>query len=64
MTPKQVIDHYDGNIQFTAYNLGFTDAAVRKWKTKGVIPYRTQQLIEGLTAGKLKAAKAAKKAKP
>ena len=60
MTPDQVIKHYDGNLQFTAYNLGFTDAAIRKWKVNGVIPHRTQLLIESLTGGKLKADKAKK----
>ena len=60
MTPDQVIKHYDNNLQFTAYNLGFTDAAVRKWKKKGEIPFRTQQLIEAITGGKLKAVKVEK----
>lgn len=55
MTPAEVIKHYDGNLQFTAYNLGFTDAAIRKWKKKKKIPHRTQQLIESITGGKLKA---------
>lgn len=57
MTYDQVLKHYDGNLQFTAYNLGFTDSALRKWKAKGLIPIRTQVLIEGITGGKLKAAK-------
>lgn len=56
----QVLKHYDGNLQFAAYNLGFTDAALRKWKANG-IPPRTQQLIEAITAGKLKADKKVKK---
>jgi len=57
MTPEQVIKHYDNNLQFAAYNLGFTDAAIRKWKINGVIPHRTQRLIESITGGKLKADK-------
>lgn len=57
MTVDQVIKHYDGNMQFAAYNLGFTDAAIRKWKSENRIPHRTQQLIESLTGGKLKADK-------
>lgn len=56
----QVLKHYDNNLQFAAYKLGFTDAALRKWKAKGEIPFRTQQLIESLTGGKLKAAKVKK----
>jgi hypothetical protein len=58
---EQVLKHYDGNMQFAAYNLGFTDAALRKWKAKGAIPHRTQVLIESITAGKLKADKKVKK---
>ncbi len=56
----QVLKHYDWNLQFAAYNLGFTDAALRKWKAKGTIPHRTQVLIESITAGKLKADKVKK----
>ena len=59
---EQVLKHYDGNMQFAAYNLGFTDAALRKWKANGLIPHRTQVLIESLTGGKLRADKGKKRA--
>ena len=60
MTPEQVIKHYDKSIPFAAYNLGFSDAAVRKWVASGEIPVRTQTLIEALTGGKLRAEKVKK----
>jgi len=60
MTPTQVVKHFDNNLQFAAYNLGFTDAAIRKWIANGKVPVRTQVLIEGITGGKLKADKAKK----
>ncbi len=61
MTPEQVIKHYDGSISYAAYNLGFSDQAVRHWVAKKRIPSKTQQLIEALTAGKLKADRKVKK---
>ena len=60
MTPKDVIKHYDGSIPFAAYNLGFSDQAVRHWLAKKRIPFKTQLLIESLTGGKLKANKVKK----
>jgi hypothetical protein len=57
MTPEQIIKHFDGSIPFAAYNLGFTDAAVRKWVKNGAVPEKTQRLVEAVTGGKLKAGK-------
>lgn len=61
MTPEQVVKHFDNSISFAAYNLGFTDAAVRKWINNGRIPNRTQTLIQAMTGGKLKADKGKRK---
>lgn len=61
MTPNDVIKHYDGSIPFAAYNLGFSDQAVRHWVTKKCIPHKTQRLIEAVSGGKLKADKKVKK---
>lgn len=55
MTPEQIVRHFDNSTAFTAYNLGFSDAAVRKWLKNKRVPLKTQKLIQALTAGKLKA---------
>jgi hypothetical protein len=60
MTPQQVIKHYDNSTTFAGYNLGFSEAAVKKWVADDRIPRRTQVLIENLTGGKLKADKVKK----
>lgn len=61
MTPEQVVKHYDGSVPFAAYNLKYSEAAVRGWVRNGVVPTKAQQLIEALTSGKLKADKKVKK---
>ena len=60
MTPAQLVKHYDGSVLFTAYNLGYSEASVRGWVKNGAIPAKVQTLVESLTGGKLKAAKAVK----
>lgn len=55
MTAQQVLKHYDNSTTFAGYNLGFSEAAVKKWVAEDRIPYRTQVLIESITGGKLKA---------
>jgi hypothetical protein len=55
MTAEQIIKHFDNSISFAAYNLGFTEAAIRKWVKEGRVPDKTQRLVQGLTNGKLKA---------
>lgn len=60
MTPEQVVKHYDGSIPFAAYNLKYSEAAVRGWVRNGVVPPKAQQLIEALTGGKLKETKVKK----
>ena len=57
MTPQEVIKHFDNSIPFVAYNLGYSEAAVRKWVTEKKVARRAQILIEALTRGKLKADK-------
>jgi hypothetical protein len=63
MTPSQLVKHYDNSVLFTAYNLGYSEASVRGWVKIGTVPAKVQTLVESLTGGKLKAAKAAKGAK-
>lgn len=60
MSPEQVVKHYDGSIPFAAYNLKYSEAAVRGWVKNGIVPSKAQQLIEALTGGKLKVDKAKK----
>jgi len=57
MTPQQVLKHYDSSTTFAGYNLGYSEAAVKKWLAEDRIPHRTQVLIESITGGKLKADK-------
>ena len=57
MNPQQVLKHYDNSTTFAAYNLGFSEPAVKKWVAENRIQRRTQVLIESLTGGKLKADK-------
>jgi len=56
MTPAQVIKHF-GSVSATARELCYTRAAVAQWKRKKRIPRRTQDLIEMITVGALKATK-------
>ena len=55
MTPEQVVKHFDNSTAFAAYNLDYSEAAVKKWVKRGRVPKRAQDLIESMTAGKLKA---------
>lgn len=57
MTPEQVVKHFDNSTAFAAYNLDYSEAAVKKWIERGSVPKRAQDLIEALTGGKLKATK-------
>ena len=61
MTPEQVIKHFDNSTTFAAYNLGYSEAAVKKWVKRGSVPKRAQDLIESTTGGKLKATKMQRK---
>lgn len=61
MTPQQVIKHYDGSISFAAYNLDYSEAAIRYWIKNSEVPIKAQQMIEALTGGKLKADKKVQK---
>lgn len=55
MSPEQVVKHFDNSIPFAAYNLDYSEASIRGWVKKGVVPPKAQKLIEALTGGKLKA---------
>ena len=55
MTPEQIVKHFDNSTAFAAYNLGFSDSAVKKWLKNKRVPIKTQQLVEALTNGKLTA---------
>ncbi|MFA5027017.1 MAG: Cro/CI family transcriptional regulator [Candidatus Methylomirabilota bacterium] len=55
MTPEQVVKHFDNSTAFAAYNLGCSEAAVKKWIERKGVPHRIQLLVESMTAGKLKA---------
>ena len=55
MTPEQVVKHFDNSTSFTAYNLGYSEAAVKVWLKKKCVPHRAQTAIEMITGGKLKA---------
>jgi len=57
MTPSQIVQHFDNSTAFTAYNLGCSEAAVKKWIDRKKVPHRIQLLAESLTGGKLKATK-------
>ena len=54
MTPQQVIKHY-GSEQAAATALQVTRQIINYWKQKGVIPEKTQALIQVKTNGALKA---------
>lgn len=55
MTPEQIVKHFDNSTAFAAYNLGFSDAAIKKWIKNKRVPIKTQRLVEAITKGKLKA---------
>ena len=57
MTPEQVVKHFDNSTAYAAYNLDYSEAAVKKWIERGSVPRRAQELIEAFTGGKLKASK-------
>ena len=61
MTPQQLIKHFDDSVPFTAYNLAYSEAAIRKWVQLGEVPIRAQMLAEALSGGKVKADKRVKK---
>ena len=60
MTADQIVKHFHGSVEFTAYNLGYSEAAVRKWVSDKRVPPKPQRLVELITAGKLKADKIVK----
>ena len=55
MTPEQIIKYYDGSTSFAAYNLGYSESAIRNWLKSGQVPFKAQRLIQAITAGKLQA---------
>lgn len=56
MTPNQVIKYY-GSVSEAARKLIYTRAAIARWKRMNRIPRRTQEWIEMLTDGALRAGK-------
>lgn len=54
MTRDQIVKHF-GGVQKAADGLGVSRQTIYLWD--GGIPHRSQQLIEALTGGKLKADK-------
>ena len=55
MTPRQLLDYYDGKHRDAAYHIGYSAAAIYDWIKRRKIPYRAQLAIEAATAGALKA---------
>lgn len=55
MTPSQLVKHYDNNVSFTAYSIGYSEASVRGWLKLGAVPAKVQALVDAMTSGKLKA---------
>ena len=53
MTPNQIIKFYGSRSQ-AARTLGFTLQTFRNWEKRG-IPLRSQQVIQFITSGALKA---------
>lgn len=57
MTPKQLLEHYDGSTLSVAVAIGYSEAAIRYWIKENKIPYKAQRLIESVAGGKLIARK-------
>lgn len=55
MTPKQLLEHYNGKHRDAAYHIGYSAAAIYDWIKRRKIPFRAQLAIETATGGKLKA---------
>jgi hypothetical protein len=57
MTLNQLIAFFGKDKAELAYKIGYTVPAISYWEKKGVIPYKAQRIIEGVTGGKLVARK-------
>lgn len=56
MTADQIIKYYGGELQAAAA-IGKSHQTIKNWLSGGRIPHNTQQFIQSVTLGKLKADK-------
>lgn len=61
MTPRQVVEHFDGNVTRAARHIGIKAPSLQGWLKRGEVPALRQAQLYLMTEGRLEISPEAKK---